>query len=348
MIEKRIDEIFVVDEANETVRVSQEAPEELQHAIQEARDNVVTGAEFSVVDIGKFQRPLAYGSGEIRVFPVESASIFVREEPDSRIKMLSVGVSSNGPLTDDQVRKYLNEVGANARLTPVEMEESRRFSTAIRSLKQSRLFVDRNSSRLLLDIARLQEGLSMLGESDDELNGSLVPVEVGLHNLLSSVYTFHEAAKSSLSTLDVSREYRHHIQSYRDSVSTAIGLRHCVQHNITLKVHWVGKYSHDYEMFDFNIVIPIAEVIDPDLYDAPEYSDASGNKHCPVDYFYGGLSGRFIDLEQLAKTIRESTQNTYDQLKRELEDDDRVVNVPLESLEKIKKYYISDWQERES
>ncbi|WP_147302760.1 hypothetical protein [Haloferax sp. Atlit-19N] len=348
MIEKRIDEIFEVDEANEVVYLSDDIPEELQAALHEARQDVKQGSEFSVVDIGKYQRPLEYGAGKIRVLPTESASIFAREEDDGRIKMLSVGVSSSGRLSEFQVKQVLREMGRSAKLTPEEMSESRQFTLAIRSINQSKLFVNRNSQRLMRSVAKLQQELSELDEQDGSLNEIITTVEINLHNLLSSVYTFHETVKSSLKRLDIARGYTHYVQKYHDSVSTAIGLRHCIQHNFTLKVQWVGTYSHEYDMYDFNIIIPIAEVKDPDLYTSKRYADASGEKHQPIDYFYSDISGRNIDIEDLTVTIRRATENTYDSLLSELEDDERVKNTNLEQLGEVSKFHIEAWLQSES
>lgn len=347
MIEKRVDDVFDIDSEREEVRISSDAPAELRNAVLDAKEMVRGGAEYWVEDIGKLQRPIEYGGGELRILQTESATIFSREEPDGRVKMVSVGVSSNGSLNDEQISLVLRDMGASARLTPEEMQESKNFAKAIRSIKQSKLFVIQNSKRISLSIARLTQVLSEINQGTGDLEEKTEAVETDLHNLLSSVYTYMETARNSLRTLDVLNEYNHHLQKYQDANSTAIGLRHCIQHNLTLKVHWVGRYNHEFDMFDFKVVIPLVEVNDPSLYTKEYYYDSSGNQHEPIEYFYSDISGRFIDLEALTDTIKNSSISTYDHLKSELEEDERVVNTNLERFEKISKYYISNFDEQD-
>lgn len=347
MRKARVDEIFEEGESG-NIRISQEAPQVLLDAFYQAEDEVERGSDFAVVDIGKYQRPLEYGTGELRVVQASSATIFTRKEADGRIKMISVGVSPDGPLSQDQIDRVLMDTGEEARLSPEEMAESKAFSVAIRSIKQSKVFVDTNSNRLLLSIAKLQQKLDEIVEDRESVREIAEEVEVDLHNVLSSVYTFHEAANSSLSNLGVSRKYRYLTHRYQDSIAPAIGLRHCVQHNTTLRVQWIGRYSHQSEMFDFDIGIPLEEVKKSELYTKSHYHDVSGEKYTPIEYFYSDIDGRAILLEDLLSTIQNATEETYQTLKSNLEQDDEVVNTNIEKLWKVKGFYIESWHKGNS
>jgi hypothetical protein len=288
--------------------------------------------------VGAPRRALDFGIEDLSVINAKSATLFAGKKDDD-VKILAVGVSKYGPLNDDQITETLRKFGNDVDMTTDDLLKTKQSGDALKSIKQSKHFVISNSRTFLDKIAELELSLVDPKENRDEILDGLDDAEVQLHNLLSSVYTFTETVNQSLRNIDVLVESKHFLQKYEDSVSTAIGLRHCVQHNNTLEIYWVAKYSHQKEMFTHKLGIPLFDVNDPELYRG-KVSDASGKKYDPVEYYYGEVDEYLIDVKDLSRIIMSSTEKTYNLLKNQLESGE------IEGSEIIKKHNrISKWGE---
>jgi len=234
--------------------------------------------------------------------------------------VLAVGVSHNGPLTKDQINECMNKFAKDAQLTPEELAETETIKNSLRSVGQAKNIVSQNVTDLRDKIAKIELLLSSPKANKNEIKQTLDNAEVDLHNLLSSVYTFIETTNQCLRNLGVIVELKHHIQKYEDKNATAIGLRHCIQHNFTLKIVWTAKYVHDTGIFNYRVGVPLHEVKNEYLYDKNETSDAAGKKYIPTQYYYKNVDNYIIDIDEMAQTIQNSTNETYDKISDELGD----------------------------
>lgn len=320
MIKTRFETI--IEEGDGSVmEISEDAPDVLWNAIEDANSFLSDSHEpFVLRSVGEPRRALEFGAGEVAFLQTESATLFVVKLEDG-IKILSVGVSRDGYLTEDQIEEALSQIGKDVKLTSDERLTTQSTSIALRSIRQSRDFLIKNYRELSDSIADLEELLIISSDNPEAITDQAKVIEKDLHNLLSSVYTFRETVDKSLKELEISARYKYLIQEFNDKVSTAIGLRHCIQHRMTLRVRWIGSYSHPTGFFDYTIGVPLSQVDDPDLYKGKP-SDATGERHPPTEYYYGGIDNRVIDIQSLNQNVRDSVEEVYQELKNELQDEE--------------------------
>jgi len=321
MIEVDVEELFI-EQNDGTYRLADDLPEPLEEAITRGEERVKNEQVPYVVEhIGAPHRPLDFGEGTPRVVLAQRASIFVSMLEED-VKFLSVGVSTEGGLSENQAQEALSQIGSSVDLSPDELVAEDQASVALNSLYQMKNVVQFNSRQLLDYIADLELLLDSPDENTEKIEQTCEKLEAALHNYLSSIYSFRENTDSTLKKLDLSRSHKHYIQKYEDEVSIAVGLRHSMQHNMALKVTWIGRYSHNSEMFDYTIGIPKFRVNNPDLYTQGIISDAGGDKHEPVDYYFGDIDSRFIDLEEVVKATTQSSMSVFNQLRDEIQTSD--------------------------
>ncbi|NGM69067.1 hypothetical protein G6M89_08595 [Natronolimnobius sp. AArcel1] len=316
-------------------KLAEDAPEIYWEAIESLEESLEDGNNRDII-LSAFTeetRPLEY-TGRISVINTTRATLFF-DVDDEVFKPLSIGMTQGGPLNGDQVSSALNELYEKAEVTTAELLQSKSKSEALRSIKQSRDFIIGNVNSFLQECMELKQFLHTPKKNRDEIYEKQAPrVERELHNLLSSVWTFQETVDASLKKLEVSDEHKHYLQKYEDEISTATGLRHCIQHTLSIRINWIAQYSHSMDRYEFSIGVPLAQVHNDDLYDGVTYYDAGGDPHSPLEYFYGDINDRIINLEELADSIQKHSANLYESLKEELYGDSRV------DPEKAKKHHV--------
>jgi hypothetical protein len=326
MIESDPMEIFCED-SNGEIHLADNLPKPLADALARARSDLRTEQlEYTVENIGKQHRPLEFGESIPRVVQLKDASLFI-VETDEAFKILAVGLTPKGPLTDKQAKEFLISIGLSARPTSEEILATEEMMTALNSLSQSMKFVDINAKSLLDEIAEFEMILDSASDDSNQIRLTAESIEAKLHNFVSSVYTFSENADSCIKQLDQARTLKHHVQKYKDAVSPVIGIRHCIQHRKVVKVKWIAEYDHSSGIFNYTIGVRRSEVADPDLFTDNFVSDASGDKRDPVEYYFGDVEDRILDFEDLVRAAFKETQHTYDELKTEIR------NSEIEGLE---------------
>lgn len=317
VLEFSFDEIFEPTEDGK-IKISKEAPELLKEAIKEAKKSLTEDNDWTVRAVGEPRRSIEFGTKNLDVIETVDETLFTAETKEGE-KILAVGVSHEGPLSKEQITDVFKRFGEEAKLTPEERWRSSEAGKAIDSLRQSKLFVTENTRRVQENIGKLMASLDNAVGNEEKIITQCEELELNLHNLLSSVYTFNQNIDSTLQEFDVIIEMKHHNQRYKDKVSTAIGLRHCVQHQITLRVHWIMRYSDEIGGMEYTIGVPLRFVNKNDIYTTTP-SDASGEKYEPTEYYYGDVDSYLICLESLTEEIEEATEDVYETIIRELEE----------------------------
>jgi len=327
--EVELDEIFEEREDG-SITISEDAPSTLIEAIRDAEDALDSQTKFVLRDVGKTRRALDFGVEDFTPIQTSEATLFASKIPEG-VKILSVGVSNDGSLTQKQIEEVMGDLAQEAQLTTEETLKSTEASTALRSINQAKNFVIHNCVEVGDEASELILLLDCITEYEDEIPKQSRTVASKLHNLLSSVYTFTKTVDNGLKDLSVAGQTKHHLQKYEDTVSAAIGLRHCIQHNIALRVTWIARYSKEKEIFEYTIGIPLPEVNHMELYQGRP-RDASGDSHAPTDYYYGDESDYLIDIEDMADRIRDTTIEAYNNLRDDLVEED------IEDIETINRY----------
>lgn len=330
MIEAAVEDIFEPD-SDGKIKISNEAPDVLYEALQDAKSELDEQSEFVIRNIGASRRSIDFGIEELRPVQTNSGTFFVGKTEEG-MKILAVALSDQGPLSKDQVQRALKKIGGSADLTTAEKVETQSAANSLRSIKQARYFVVYNSRELRDQMASVEVLLDKPRENFTDLDSALNDTEAILHNFLSSIYTFKETVEKSLSNIDMLKKSKIHIQRYEDKISVAIGLRHYIQHRSALRVQWLAKYSHQTGYFDYKIGIPL-HVVDDSKYYRGKEKDSSGKKYDPIRYYYDDVDEYLIDLENLSKTVEEETENTYAELKNHLQ------NEGVEGSELIEKFF---------
>lgn len=328
--ERPLEEIFEPAEDG-MILLSEDIPDVLANAVEDATTALDRNTEYILRDVGVERRALDYGAENLGIIETKSATLFCAKLEEGH-HILSVGVSNAGPLTENQVEDVLWNLAREAKLTTEETLETTEASTALSSIRQAREFIAHNCREVSDEVANLELMLVPPVEHQESISNQADLVAAKFHNLLSSVYTFSETVDRSISRLGVARESKHHLQKYKDEVSTAIGIRHCIQHSIALQISWVAEYSHEKEIFLFSVGVPLSQVNEPNLYHNHPISDVSGEKHEPVDYYYGESSGYLIDIDNLSSIVETATNAAYKNLKSSLLDQD------IEPVEILKRH----------
>lgn len=301
-----------------------DAPDVIGHIVDELEKEIDSGetSELLFYDFSNANRDWDY-EGRIAVINISRATIFF-DEKDGTLELLAIAVSEDGPLNDDQVSAALDNQFDRRETTLAETVESKSKSDSLRSIQQSYEFITGNTEAFLEECDSLKQLLRSPKENREEIyDGQAPKVERELHNLLSSVWTFQETIDASLKDLDVAAEHKHLLQKYQDKISAATGLRHCIQHRLSLRINWLVRYSHEHEEYQFSIVVPLPQVDDEELY-VGKQKDAGGDSYSPPEYFYGDIDQRAIDLEELAHSVENDSSELYHSLREELSRDPRV------------------------
>lgn len=312
------------DGQGEVWKLSENAPQVLIDAIKRGEEKLADVEEdITIEPVGDCEgHPRNYGD-KLAIINVEQGTLFFIVE-ENEFQLFSVGVSTNGPLEGKQVSDALEQFTEGMEYTPEELTSSYEKATSLRSIRQSFEFVTANGASLQDSIDNLKGLLVNAEENRDQVYKEAKTVETQLHNFLSSVYTFEQTVDSSLKTLGLAREMKHHLQKYEDSVSTATGLRHCIQHRTALRIQWIAQYSHEIAGYDFLVGIPLSQVHREEIYNDTIYHDASGESYTPLEYFYGDLKERTISINRLTTEVLDATENTYKNLKSEMRDDPEI------------------------
>lgn len=330
MIETTFENVFE-PAVDGTIRISDDAPEVLTEALQDAKSGLDERSEFVIRNVGTSRRSIEFGIEELQPVQTNSGTIFIGKV-EGGTKVLAVALSREGPLSEKQVKKALEKIAGDANLTATEKIETLSAVNSLRSMKQARYFVIYNSHQLRDRMASVEVLLDNPNENFDELDTTLNDVETILHNFLSSIYTFKETVEKCLSNMNMLRKSKIYIQRYEDKIAVAIGLRHYVQHRSALRVQWLARYSHQSGYFEYKIGIPLHEVNDSKYYQG-EQKDSSGKKYKPINYYYAGVDGYLINLEHLSKTVENETEEAYNSLKNHLQ------NEGVEGSELIEKFF---------
>jgi hypothetical protein len=105
-----------------------------------------------------------------------------------------------------------------------------------------------------------------------------------------------------------------------------------MQHNLALKVTWAARFSHEKGIFEYQIGIRKFRVKDADLYFGSDISDASGEKHEPIEYYFGDIESRIVDIEEVSKNGIAATEDLFEKLASALRASD------IEGAEVTRKY----------
>lgn len=300
-----------------------DAPDVIEHTVDKLEKDLNSGetSEPLFNDFSNANRDWNY-EGRIAVINISQATIFF-DEKDGTFELLAIAVSEDGPLNADQVSAALDNRFDRRETTPAETVESKSKSDSLRSIRQSYEFITGNTEAFLEECDSLKRLLRSPKENREEIYDKQAPkVERELHNLLSSVWTFQETIDASLKDLDIAGEYNPLLQKYQDKISAATGLRHCIQHGLSLRINWLAHYSHEYGEYQFSIVVPLPQVDDEELYDGKQ-KDAGGDSYSPPEYFYGDIERRVIDLEELTHLVENDSSELYQLLREELTGDFR-------------------------
>lgn len=300
------------------IKLAEDVPSPIRNAIDSANDSLGFADEWVIRTVGEPRRSIDFGQGKIIPIKTKQATIFAVEIEDG-MKILAVAVSQTGPLDKSQIKEVFLEFGRTADLTPEEKVDSDQVAESLRSIKQTKEFVIKNSQNLRDDINKIKILLESPEENERDIYKRCDMAELSLHNMLSSVYTYIETINTSLSTLDYLGELKHYIQHYEDDVSASIGLRHCIQHNITLQIQWQASYSAQKNHFEYTLGIPLHQVNREEFYKGNKH-DASGEEYEPCDYYYQSENSFLIDIEELSKKVEERTEDLYQDIKSELSD----------------------------
>lgn len=330
MIKNRFGDIFQPTD-DDRIRISDEAPQVLFDAIETAKQNLNEESEYVVRAVGGERRSLDFGIENLTTIQTKSATIFAGDIEEGT-KVLAVGVSDEGALNKEQINQAIEKFAKDAKLSPEELAKAEKIKSSVRSISQAKTIVVQNSINLRDKLAEIEVLLSSPKENQNQIERALDDAELNLHNLLSSVYTFTETINQSLRNLDVLSELKHYIQKYRDKNATVIGLRHCIQHNFTLKIVWTAKYSHDTQIFNYRMGVPLHEVKNRELYTKQEVYDAAGESYSPTQYYYRDVDNFIIDIEDMALNIQNSTNETYKNITEDL--DNRSIEI-IETSEKF-------------
>lgn len=320
MVQGPFEDLFE-DATGEEWTLSDDAPDSIFDTIKYSKEvQKESSSEIVVQAVGaEERRPIDY-AGRLAVINVEEATLFFRVE-ENIFYLISVAVSEDGNLDGKQVERVLSEMYNNIDLTASELSESVSTSDAIRAIKQSYEFLQRNCDRFLTTSRELRKLVDETPPKKEERFDKADKLETDLHNVLSSVYSFRENIDNSISELGVASDCKIHLQRFEDEVSIATGLRHVIQHQQTLKIRWVAKYQHKEQEYQYKIVVPLWAVDNSEFYYGSCY-DASGKKYeDPAEYYYRNVDTRLIDLDELVRKTSNAGKETYEELKQDLKSD---------------------------
>lgn len=312
--------------------ISDDAPAPLQEAIEKASKQVSTSNSWAVCDVGREKDIAEFGEGQLRFVQSESCTLFVTLI-DSNFKILSVGVSTEGPLSDEQLAEAMENLSFNTEFSSADVSRSITNSDALRSISQSYHYVNQNSRNLLDSVAKIEELLIDPKENREEIENRAKDCERNLHNVLSSVYTLTETVDNCFKDLGLSRKNKHLIQKYEDDISEAIGLRHCIQHRYSLKIYWVTSGTTS-EYVDYTVGIYVPDVADPDLYHGP-CRNHKGEKLDPVSYYYGDVDGRVLSIRDLANQIKKRSDKFQENVEELIESEKYDIQSDMEKYLRI-------------
>ena len=320
MVQGPFEDLFE-DATGEEWTLSDDAPDSIFNTIDFAAEvQEESNSEIVVQAVGKEERrPIDY-AGRLAVINVEEATLFFRVE-ENTFYVISVAVSEDGNLDGNQVERVLSEMYNNANLTASELSESVSTSEAIRAVKQSHQFLQRNCDRFLATSHELKNLVDETPPRKEERFDKADELEADLHNVLSSVYSFRENINNSISELGIASKCKIHLQRFEDEISVATGLRHVIQHRQTLKIRWVANYQHEEQEYQYKMGVPLWAVDNSEFYHGNCY-DASGKKYeDPAEYYYRNVDARLIDLDELVRKVSNTGKETYEELKQDLQSD---------------------------
>lgn len=312
--------------------ISDDAPHPLQEAIEKASKQVNTSNNWAVCDVGKERDIAEFGEGQLRFVQSESCTLFTTLI-NNNFKILSVGVSTEGPLSDKQIAEAMENLSFNTDFSSIDVSKNITNSDALRSITHSYHYVNENSLDLLDSVAKIEELLINPKENREEIENHAKDCERDLHNVLSSVYTLTETVDNCFKDLGLSRKNKHLIQKYEDDISEAIGLRHCIQHRYSLKIYWVTSGTTG-EYIDYTVGIFVPDVADPDLYHSP-CRNHKGEKLDPVTYYYGDIDGRILSINNLANQIKKRSDRFQEDVEELIESEKYNIQSDMEKYLRI-------------